>query len=62
MRFKIEAARRDHSKAACSWEQAVKKCALEKVEKARMEMKKHQISLGCWNGCERYDLGYDGCH
>jgi hypothetical protein len=25
--------------------QVVKKCALEKVEKARMEMKKHRISL-----------------
>jgi hypothetical protein len=45
MRFRIEAARRDRSKAACIWEQAVKKCALEKVEKARMEMKKHRISL-----------------
>jgi hypothetical protein len=45
MRFRIEAARRDCSEAACSWEQAVKKCALEKVEKARMEMKKHWISL-----------------
>jgi hypothetical protein len=45
MRFRIEAARRDHSEAARSWEQAVKTCALEKVEKARMEMKKHRISL-----------------
>jgi hypothetical protein len=45
MRFKIEAARKDCSKAARSWEQAVKKCALEKVEKVRMEMKKHWITL-----------------
>jgi hypothetical protein len=28
-----------------SWEKAVQKCAREKVEKAMMEMKKHQISL-----------------
>jgi hypothetical protein len=71
MRFRIEAARRDCSEAAHSWEQAVKKCAMEKVEKARMEMKKHRISLEesvsrtyprCWNGRERYDLGYGGCH
>jgi hypothetical protein len=41
----IAAAREDTSEAAHSWEKAVKKCALEKVEKARMEMKKHQISL-----------------
>jgi hypothetical protein len=42
----IAAAREDTSEAALSsWEKAVQKCALEKVEKARMEMKKHRISL-----------------